>query len=151
MTAQISLALVCISSKAQLGMMSRNPTNTSPEDVRQRITTIQLGRYGQISLCDWIPWRERCLWVGCGDVFYMCVYVHASVCVLQRVHMFVSEVVVCMPWQEVGATTEQCLCNVSDEWPTALQAQKPSLKSRMSFSVSNALRLEDAVWERESI
>lgn len=30
-------------------------------------------------------------------------------------------------------------------------AQKPSLKSRVSLSVSNALKLEDAVWERESI
>lgn len=49
----------CTSSKAQLGMMSPNPSNTSPKDVRQRITAIQLGRCGQISLCDWIPWRKR--------------------------------------------------------------------------------------------
>lgn len=58
----------CISSQAQLGMMSPNPTHTSPKHVRQGITTIQLGRYGQISLCDWILGRERSLWVGCGDV-----------------------------------------------------------------------------------
>lgn len=45
----------CISSKAQLGVMSPNPPHTSPKHVRQRITAIQLGRYGQISLCDWIP------------------------------------------------------------------------------------------------
>lgn len=141
----------CISSKAQLGMMSPNPTNTSPEDVRQRITTIQLGRYGQISLCDWIPWRERRLWVGCGDVLSICVCMCLRPSVCCEACTCLCVIVVCMPWQEVGATTEQCLCNVSDEWPTALPAQKSSLKSRMSFSVSNALRLEDAVWERESI
>lgn len=54
----------CISSQAQLGMMSPNPTHTSPKHVRQGITTIQLGRYGQISLCDWILCRERSLSVG---------------------------------------------------------------------------------------
>ena len=50
-----------------------------------------------------------------------------------------------------GATTEQFPCNVSDEWPTALPGQKPSLKSWVSLRDSNALRLEDAVWEQDSI
>lgn len=59
--------------------------------------------------------RDACEWAVGMRFLYVCVYVHASVCVLQSVHMFVSEVVVCMPRQEVGATTEQCLCNVSDE------------------------------------
>lgn len=51
------------------------------------------------------------LW-GCA--VYMWVFVHASAFVLYSVYVFVCEVVVCMPRQEVGATTEQCLCNVSD-------------------------------------
>lgn len=51
--------------------------------------------------------REACEWaVG------MCVYV--SVFVLYAC-MFVCEVEACMPWQEEGATAEQCPCNVSDE------------------------------------
>lgn len=66
----------CISSQAQLGTMSPNPTHTSPKHVRQGITTIQLWRYSQISLCDWILCTERSLWVGCeeeGCAAYMCV------------------------------------------------------------------------------
>lgn len=48
----------CTDCKAQYGMMSLNPTHTSPKHVRQRITAIQLRRYGQISQCDWIPRSE---------------------------------------------------------------------------------------------
>lgn len=47
-------------------------------------------------------------------------------------------------WAGSGAT-ERCPCNVSDERPMALPAQKPSLKSRVSLRDSNALRLEDVV------
>lgn len=57
----------CISSQTEVGMMPPNPTHTSPKHVRQGITTIQLGRYGQISLCDWILCREKRLRVSCGD------------------------------------------------------------------------------------
>lgn len=49
----------CADCKAQHGMMSLNPTHTSPKHVRQRITAIQLRRYGQISPCDWIPSSEE--------------------------------------------------------------------------------------------
>lgn len=132
----------CISSQAQLGMMSPNPTHTSPKHVRQGITTIQLGRYGQISPCDWILCRKRSSWVGCEDGEYV-IYtsVRACLCLFGvRVHVCVWRSAACALAGSV-ATTQQCPCNVSDEWPTALAAQKPSLKSRVSLSVSNALRV----------
>lgn len=132
----------CISSQAQLGMMSPNPTHTSPKHVRQGITTIQLGRYGQISPCDWILCRKRSSWVGCEDREYV-IYksVRACFCLFGvRVHVCVWSSAACALAGSV-ATTQQCPCNVSDEWPTALAAQKPSLKSRVSLSVSNALRV----------
>lgn len=58
---------------------------------------------------------ESVFWVVLS--IYMCVRecVCTAVCTLSSVHMFVRKARVCMPRQEVGATTEQCLCNVSDE------------------------------------
>ncbi len=61
--------------------------------------------------------REACEWaVGMGAVLSIrvCVCVCVFLCTV-RVRMFVCEVVVCVPWQEVGATTQKCPCNVSDE------------------------------------
>lgn len=53
--------------------------------------------------CEWAV-GMCCLYVGVCACICFCAVKCVRVC----------EVVVCMPWQEVGATTEQCLCNVSD-------------------------------------
>lgn len=57
-TKQRQIGTFCTGCKAQHSTMSLNPTHTSPKHVRQRITPIQLRRYGQTSPCDWIPRTE---------------------------------------------------------------------------------------------
>lgn len=79
--------------------------------------------------------------MGCGDALSMCV--HMCACAAVRVCMFVCEV--CTPWQEVGLQPSNVRVMPLMSDPGHSPAQKPSLKSRVSLSVSNALRLEDAV------
>lgn len=57
-TKQRQIGTFCTGCKAQHSTMPLNRTHTSPKHVRQRITTIQLRRYGQTSPCDWIPRSE---------------------------------------------------------------------------------------------